>query len=137
MIYAYMQNADFQYWKTRLKEVEARLVQFCKENNLLIFRDRYYHETLAININTLEDQPGGNICLEFIDRKGPVSFRFALIKTHDLGRFRHFSKRTLIAECSLDYFEKDSEALLQEALDIYKTIRIDQLTSRIELPPTY
>ena len=135
MIYSNLTEASFKFYKDKLKVIEANIETFCMANGFYIYRERYYDESLAINLNTKDDlKLQGNICLQYIDEVGSVKFAFGLIKSCDIGKFRHWRKKTILTECGIEYFEHNAISLLTQAFAEHNAIKIEDLTSRIELP---
>ena len=75
--------------------------------------------------------------LSNIDSDGPLKFRLGIIKTRDIGKYRYWKKQTIVDNHTIDDFEKNVIELLQSAFSQYNSIKLDELTSRIELPQRY
>lgn len=138
MIYKNISKNSFKSYKSRLQGIEDQIEELCTQNGFIIDRERFYDETLAININPEDkDGFGGNISLQFIDEPGPAKFRLDLIKTFDIDNIRHFHKELIKAKQDLSFFESDIKTLLQEAFGVYGKLRFEDLELKVEMPVRY
>jgi hypothetical protein len=138
MVYSNLTDSAFKLYKEKLGLIEANIETFCIANGFWIERERFYNESLAINLYTKNDlEVQGNICLQAIDKKGDVNFTFGLTKTCDIGRYRYWRQKTILEQCSIESFATDANLLLTQAFVAYHAIQIEDLTSRTQLPPRY
>src|SRR3989304_185337 len=119
MIYNHLNKKDFDIYKKKLVGLENKIERVCIENGFHIDRDRYYEESLNININISETEFNGNIGLQYIDKKGNIKFKFGLIKTYDFENIRHYLKVNIIQEDAFNFIEENIDTLLKLAIDIY------------------
>ncbi|MFY0602131.1 MAG: hypothetical protein JXR03_20820 [Cyclobacteriaceae bacterium] len=135
MIYNNLNENSFKPYKLRLKKIEDQIENQCGQKGFYIEKERYYKESLAININPINREKfGGNICLQYIDQKGLAKFRLGLIKTCDVDNFRHYHKETIVLKKELLFFEENIEKLLQNSIDLFERISFEELELKVELP---
>lgn len=106
MIYSNITSGDFKYYKEKLKQIEKNIEAVSTLNGFVVDRERYYAAALAINLNRTDNENlGGNICFQYLDRQGPVKFSLGLVKSQDRRGYRYFKKKSIYDECTIDFFE--------------------------------
>ncbi len=138
MVYENLTSADFRYYKEKLKKIEDRIEPVIQLKGFVLDRERYYAETLAINLSKTDSENlVGNISFQYVDRPGVAKFNLSLVKAQDRDNFRFFKKKSIHNGCTVDFFEKNVLDLLEKAFQEYDSINAADLDSKLELPQRY
>ncbi|MFY0602127.1 MAG: hypothetical protein JXR03_20800 [Cyclobacteriaceae bacterium] len=120
-------------FKSWIISLENKVVEpFCKSNFFQLDRERYYNETLAMNLYRNVDDVVDHIGFYYIDKKGSALFEFYYSKYYDTDSHRHSYKQS-IGQFNQDSLETRLVSLLADANEKLTELSKYELKSTIAL----
>lgn len=115
--YNHISDKKFLQLKQRLIALENSIViPFCNKNSFHLDRERFYNETLAINLYRTKDGFTEAIGLYYVDESGKEVFSFGCTKYYDTESKRYSKEETIEKEKGIDFFEMNMKSLLARSL---------------------
>jgi len=131
--YNNLSNSKFSKLKSRLVSLENSVVKsFCNEHSFSLDRERYYNETLAVNLYRKVGDANDHIGIYYLDQKGEALFKFYFLKYYDMSGVR-YSYKEEYDPLNVESLEQQIAELLEKSLKRLEVLTQKDCTTTTEL----
>jgi hypothetical protein len=128
IIYKNISTEDFEMLHERIFVLRPLFESFLSLHRFKITNKGDLADILGLDFVSHGDRYNGNIGFLFEDSDSKeYTFNFYVLKSFDVNKKRYSNKEYILKQTTLEYIEKHSIALLHRSIELYNTMKDEEL----------